>query len=76
MLCEHGEGAALLVEEVDDQPVVRDQPLKLIGELVEEALRVKLLLHRAADGDQRGQEVGQRRAGHVFRGYRRARWGV
>ena len=72
MLCEDSEGATLLVEQVNDQPVMGDQSLELIGELVEKALRIELLLHRAADGDQRSQEVRQRGAGHMVRGCRGA----
>jgi hypothetical protein len=60
VLGEHGEGAAVVVQVVDDEPVVRDEPLDRRRELLEEALRVELLPHRTAERGQRGDQVVER----------------
>jgi hypothetical protein len=60
VLGEDGEGPSVVVQVVEDQAVMGHQPLDLRRELRQEALRVELLLHRAAEGGQRGHQVGER----------------
>jgi hypothetical protein len=63
VLGEDGEGPAVIVQVVEDQPVVGHQPLDLRRELGQEALRIELLVHRAAEGGQRRDQIGERGLG-------------
>ena len=59
VLGEHGEGPPIVGQTGDDQPVVRNEPLELRGELAEELPGIEGIVHRPPDGGQARDEVGE-----------------
>jgi hypothetical protein len=70
VLGEDGEGAAVVIEIRDGQPIVRDESLELGRKLLEELPRIERVVHRPPDGGQTGHEVGEDRAGVVSGAHR------
>ena len=61
MLREDRERAAVVLEVVDHEPIVRDQVLNALRERSQEPSGVEAVLHRLTDGLDRREEIGQER---------------
>jgi hypothetical protein len=61
VLREDGERAAVVLEVVDHEPIMRNEVLDALRERRQEAPGVEAILHRPADGLDRREEIGEER---------------
>jgi len=57
VLREHAERAAVLVERVDDEPIVREHGLEHVGQRGEHAVPRHVVAQRDGDGSKRRPEI-------------------